>query len=135
MRLLGLVWAGVSPNDDVMLRGGDALKREQRADGGWAQLSTLGSDPYATGQTLVALHAAGVLRVRDAAYARGVEFLMRTQLEDGSWYVKTRALPLQPYFDSGFPHGPDQWISIAATNWAVMALANAIPAGKTARTH
>jgi formylglycine-generating enzyme required for sulfatase activity/ankyrin repeat protein/mono/diheme cytochrome c family protein len=134
MQLLGLVWAGVSPNNDVILRAGNALKGEQRADGGWAQLSTLGSDPYATGQALVALHAADVLRVSDAAYARGVEFLMRTQLEDGSWYVKTRALPFQPYFESGFPHGPDQWISIAATNWAVMALANTIPDDKTART-
>lgn len=132
MQLLGLVWAGISSNDHVILRAGNALKREQRADGGWAQLPTLGSDPYATGQSLVALHAAGVLRVRDAAYARGVEFLMRTQLEDGSWYVKTRALPFQPYFESGFPHGPDQWISIAATNWAVMALANTIPDDKTA---
>jgi ankyrin repeat protein len=128
MQLLGLVWAGVALNDEGIVRAGSALKREQRADGGWGQLSTLGSDPYATGQSLVALHAAGALRVRDAAYARGVEFLMGTQLEDGSWYVKTRALPLQPYFESGFPHGPDQWISIAATDWAVMALANAIPA-------
>src|SRR5215813_1842677 len=46
-----------------------------------------------------------------------------TQLEDGSWYVRTRASPIQPYFESGFPHGRDQWISAAATNWATMALA------------
>ncbi|PYU94591.1 MAG: hypothetical protein DMG08_07215 [Acidobacteria bacterium] len=44
------------------------------------------------------------------------------QLEDGSWYVKTRALGFQPYFDNGFPHGVDQWISGAATGWATMAL-------------
>jgi formylglycine-generating enzyme required for sulfatase activity/ankyrin repeat protein len=134
MQLLGLTWAGVSPNHEAIRHAGNALKGEQRADGGWGQLSTLASDPYATGQALVALHASGMLRARDEAYARGVEFLMRTQLEDGSWYVKTRALPFQPYFESGFPHGADQWISIAATNWAVMALANAIPDDAMART-
>jgi len=32
-------------------------------------------------------------------------------------------LPFQPYFESGFPHGDDQWISAAATSWAAMALA------------
>lgn len=49
------------------------------------------------------------------------------QLQDGSWFQKRRALPVQPYFDNGFPHGDDQWISVAATNWAVMALALAAP--------
>jgi hypothetical protein len=52
-----------------------------------------------------------------------VRFLLGTQLEDGSWYVRTRAIPVQPYFDSEFPHGQDQFISAAATNWATMALA------------
>jgi len=48
--------------------------------------------------------------------------LLNTQMEDGSWYVKTRALAVQPYFDNGFPHGVDQWISAAGTSWATMAL-------------
>jgi hypothetical protein len=47
---------------------------------------------------------------------------MNSQCEDGSWYVRSRAMPVQPYFESGFPHGRDQFISAAATNWAVMAL-------------
>jgi len=54
-----------------------------------------------------------------------VRFLLDTQLDDGSWYVRTRAIPVQPYFDSEFPHGPDQFISAAATNWATIALAGA----------
>jgi hypothetical protein len=33
-----------------------------------------------------------------------------------------------PYFESGFPYGHDQWLSCAATSWAVMALAEALPA-------
>lgn len=51
--------------------------------------------------------------------------LLSTQLEDGSWYVKSRAIKIQPFFESGFPHGHDQWISVAASNWAIMALAGA----------
>jgi hypothetical protein len=31
-------------------------------------------------------------------------------------------MPIQPYFESAFPYGHDQWISAAATNWAAMAL-------------
>jgi hypothetical protein len=54
-----------------------------------------------------------------------VQFLLNSQLADGSWYVKTRTFPVQPYFDSDFPHEKDQFISAAATNWAVMALAPA----------
>src|SRR6266481_436951 len=49
-------------------------------------------------------------------------FLLNSQLEDGSWYVQTRAAGFQPYFDNGFPHGVDQWISAAGTSWATMAL-------------
>jgi hypothetical protein len=48
--------------------------------------------------------------------------LLSSQLEDGSWYVRTRAIAIQPYFDSDFPHGADQFISAAASNWASMAL-------------
>ena len=123
LQLLGLTWAGVKPGHDVVRKRAQELLAEQRPDGGWAQLPSLSSDAYATGQALVALKEAGALRVTDAAYARGVQFLMKTQLADGSWYVKTRAITFQPYFESDFPHGADQWISVAATNWATMALA------------
>jgi len=37
----------------------------------------------------------------------------------------------QPYFDAGFPHGFDQWISAAGTSWATMALSLASPAKTT----
>ena len=47
---------------------------------------------------------------------------MKTQFADGSWYVRTRAIPIQPHFEAGFPYGRDQFISAAATNWATMAL-------------
>ena len=81
------------------------------------------SDAYATGEALVALRESDAVREDDPAVRRGVEFLLRTQLEDGSWFVKTRAIRIQPHYESGFPHGLDQFISAAATNWASTALA------------
>jgi hypothetical protein len=87
----------------------------------------LDSDAYATGSVLMALHLAGALSTNDPAYRRGVEYLIRTQRSDGSWFVKSRSKPFQPYFESGFPHGKDQFISAAATAWAVGAIALACP--------
>lgn len=120
-QLLGLGWA--RGNNEIIGKSAHDLLAEQRSDGGWAQLPSLASDAYATGQALVALKQVGALAVSAPAYQRGIHFLLNTQLGDGSWYVKSRAIPVQPYFDNGFPHGPDQWISAAATNWATMALA------------
>ena len=121
-RLLGLAWAGVDKNaTQQALR---ELLVTQRPDGGWSDIPSTGSTAYATGQALFALHTAG-LRSSDAAYERGVQFLLKTQQEDGSWYVRTRALGFQPYFDTAFPYGFDQWISAAGTSWATMALAAA----------
>jgi ankyrin repeat protein len=120
-QLLGLQWSG-APAADIQARAG-ALLAEQRPDGGWSQLKTLESDAYATGQALVALVQSGAVPVSDPAYARGVQFLVRTQFADGSWFVRSRSLPIQPHFETGFPFGRDQFISAAATNWAAMALA------------
>ena len=51
----------------------------------------------------------------------------RYQRPDGSWHVRSRSKPFQTYFESGFPHGKDQFISMAATGWATTALALACP--------
>jgi len=122
--ILGLRWSGASSAD--VAAAVRALVSEQRADGGWSQLPSLDSDAYATGQALVALAEGGAMKASDAPYARGVQFLLRTQLADGSWFVRSRALPIQPYFESGFPHGRSQFISAAATGWATSALARAV---------
>ena len=101
------------------------IKTLQRSDGGWAQTPELASDAYATGQTLYTLHESGIA-ASDPVYRRGVAWLLRTQLDDGSWHVNSRAAKFQPYFQSGFPHDHDQWISASATAWATMGLAYAI---------
>jgi ankyrin repeat protein len=119
--LLGLHWSN-APSAAIQ-EAGRALTAEQRADGGWAQLPTMTSDAYATGQALYALIESGVLEVVHPVYRRGVQFLLQTQLADGSWFVRTRALPIQPLFNADFPHGADAFISAAATNWAALAMA------------
>jgi hypothetical protein len=147
-RLVGLKYAGATK--EVLAAAVADLVKAQRPDGGWSQLDApiaeskpdkgpnstrhtdmtgLASDPYATGSVLVALHQAGGMATADPAYRRGLGFLVRTQRADGSWYVKSRSHPFQTYFESGFPHGPDQFISAAASGWAVAALALACPKG------
>lgn len=120
-RLLGLHASGATP-DDITAASNDLLASQEK-DGGWAQTERRFSDAYATGSALFALHTAGGVKTADPAYTRGVAYLLGTQLDDGSWHVHTRSRPVQTYFESGFPHGKDQFISCAATGWATTALA------------
>jgi hypothetical protein len=124
-RLWALRAAGAEDKD--VLPAVQVLRRGQRKDGGWGQTDAMDSDAYATASALVALHQAGNLPVSDPVYERGVAFLLKSQLADGSWLVRSRSKPFQTYFESGFPHGKDQFISMAATAWATTALALACP--------
>lgn len=122
-RLLGLYWTQ-APEQQIR-RAAKKLLAMQQADGGWAANPYLPSDPLSTATTMWALHTAGVTAADEAHYRRGVDFLRGSQQADGSWFVESRAPKFQPYFESGFAHGPNQWISIAATSWATAALAPA----------
>lgn len=100
----------------------DRLRRAQRENGGWAQKEDMESDAYATATVLYALHDSGAVRSEEPLWKRGVRFLLDQQLDDGSWKVKSRSVPFQKYFESGFPHGDDQFISTTATSWATLVL-------------
>jgi ankyrin repeat protein len=130
MQLLGLKWAG------AVRRGTDGGVRRilqlQREDGGWGQTPDLPTDAYATGQALFTLHELGV-PVKDASYRHGVQYLLQTQAEDGSWFVKSRVAKFQPYFNTSFPYCDDQWISASATGWAAIALSYASGPQQVAR--
>ncbi len=124
-QLLGLKWAEAETQRvEIAAR---LLMNQQREDGGWGQLPTLPSDAYATGLVLVALHEAGALPSDAPAYRRGSDFLLKTQLDDGSWYVRSRCFPVLEFSSSGFAHGRSQFISAAATCWATMALIDTRP--------
>ncbi len=123
-RLQGLVWGGKSK--EAILKARRDLLAVQRADGGWSDIASMESGAFTTGLAMVALQSSG-LPVSDAAYQRGVRYLLNTQLEDGSWHVPTRAAGFQPYFDNGYPHGVDQWISAAGSGLATAALTLAAP--------
>jgi hypothetical protein len=125
-RLLALQEAGAA--DDAVAAAAKDLLAKQHTDGGWAQLDggepawATKSDAYATGTALVALRLAGNVPVTDAAWQMGAAYLLEAQLPDGSWHVPSRSKPFQAYFESGFPHEKDQFISCAASGWATWAL-------------
>jgi hypothetical protein len=97
------------------------LIRQQRADGGWGDAADRPTEAYSTATALAALHSTG-LASDDPVYRRGVRFLLDQRQADGTWHVKSYTKPVQPNFDSGFPHGKDQFLSITATAWAILAL-------------
>jgi ankyrin repeat protein/mono/diheme cytochrome c family protein len=132
-RLLGLAWGGGSSS--VIAQEARALAALQRKDGGWSQLPAMGSDAYATGEALFALGAAGRMKVSDPVFQKGVDYLLTTQAGDGSWQVKSRSIWLQPYLDSGFPYGRDQFISTAGTAWATLALTLTAEPATSSRKH
>jgi ankyrin repeat protein len=123
-KVLGLVWAGAGKNE--IRSEAQRLIGLQRKDGGWSQGPAMESDAYATGQALYALKTAQIAPSTET-FRRGITFLLRTQLEDGTWFVRSRAFPIQQYFETGFPHGRDQFISAAATAWASIGLAESLP--------
>ena len=104
--LTAFAHAGISSEDASVQRAVSWLKTHQNADGGWgesndsygwqsrpAETSTL-SNAYQTAWALLALLAAG--EVASSAVRHGVDYLMRTQQQDGIWSDPTFTAP-------GFP--------------------------------
>jgi ankyrin repeat protein len=133
-QLLGLHWAGTSPHR--LSRFVRELASAQQPDGGWGSVEGRASEAYSTGEALVALRDAGGLAVSDPILQRGIAFLVRTQAPDGTWHVPSRlhdpARLSPPYFESGYPYGHDQFISVHGAAWAIMALAQQLPKAPTA---
>jgi ankyrin repeat protein len=135
-QLIGLGWAGAPRSERVKLAA--ALKAQQQADGGWRAIRGRTSDIYSTAQSLVALHRAGEVAPSDPSWQRGIAYLLKAQAADGTWRQTSRLFPpaplSPPYFDGGYPGEHDQFISLSAASWAVMALCDALgpaPAGRS----
>ena len=129
-RLRALKLAGADAN--AVRDAAKDLLDTQAPDGGWSQTPDLAPDAYATATALVALEESGELAADSDASRKGLDFLLRDQQPDGTWHVATRSRPFQTEFESGFPHGKDQFISMSATCWAVTALCLNLP--ETPRT-
>jgi ankyrin repeat protein len=125
MQLNGLADAGASASELAPFV--KALKAAQHDDGSWSQLPDSRSDAYATGEALYALHVSGHLPASDPVYQKGVQWLLRNQLPDGSWFAPTRAVPVQPHTFESFPNGWHQFASDAASCWSTMALLFTLP--------
>ena len=126
MQLNALADAGASASERA--RFAKALKAAQNRDGSWSQLPGIPAEAYATGEALYALHESGDVPIRDPVYQKGVQWLLQNQLADGSWFVPTIAVPVQPHtFESGFPHGWNQFASEAGSSWATLALLFTLP--------
>jgi ankyrin repeat protein len=133
-RLLGLGWAGAGAEEIAAAR--KDLLAMQQPSGGWPQTPNYPADAYSTGEALYALNRTGTAR-EEAAFRRGLRFLISTQAADGTWRVHTRMLSpadVSPkYFTTGFPYKKDEYLSYAGSSWAAMALLAALPsAGRTA---
>jgi hypothetical protein len=122
-QILGLAWS--KAGREAIAKAAQGLAGMQRKDGGWSQLPSMPSDAYASGLALYALSQGGVA-VKEAVYTAGLKYLLDTQAADGTWHVRARSLPVQPYFESGYPYGHDQWISAAGAAYAVMAISAAV---------
>jgi len=109
----------------------------QQPGGGWPQLPRYESDAYSTGEALFALREAGV-PASDAAWRKGLAFLLSTQARDGTWRVHTRMISpadvSPPYFSTGFPYEQDEFLSYAGSCWAVMAILSSLPETNVPRT-
>jgi ankyrin repeat protein len=125
MQLNGLADAGAATSERAPFV--KALKASQNQDGSWSQLPGVRADAYATGEALYALHVSGGVATNDPVYQKGVQWLLRNQLADGSWFAPARAVPVQPHTFESFPHSWHQFISDAASCWATMALLFTLP--------
>jgi ankyrin repeat protein len=123
MKLLGLKWGNASAAS--INKAARELATAQLSDGSWAGNRNLTGDPYSTGFALFALREGAAWKADAKPIASAAKWLRATQKEDGTWYQKSRAPKFQPYFESGFPYGHDQWISAGATAWAIVGLTEA----------
>lgn len=117
-----LVLKAAGGTEEEVAAAANKLFEAQRSDGGWGLPGAAQSNAYTTGVSLYALRSAAGIPVTDEKIRRAAAFLLRTQDEDGSWYVAKAVPALNIHFSTTFPHGFDQFASFAGTCWATMGL-------------
>jgi squalene-hopene/tetraprenyl-beta-curcumene cyclase len=92
--LAGLAAVGLKPHDEAIVRGANWLLAHQQPSGGWGESPDSYAHPHLRGQgsttasqtawAVMGLLAAG--HGRTAAVARGIEYLVSRQRDDGTWH-------------------------------------------------
>jgi len=135
--LMAFALADIGPDDESVRRAVSWLTSCQNADGGWGEsndsylpqqqrpIQKAPSNAYQTAWAVLALLSAG--QVSSTAVSRGIEYLLRTQQEDGLWSDPTFTAP-------GFPrvfylkyHGYCAYFPL----WALAAYRNLAAPGAT----
>jgi squalene-hopene/tetraprenyl-beta-curcumene cyclase len=121
--LKGLQAIGLDMDEPWIRRGRDWLERHQNSDGGWGESCASYEDSSLRGrgkstpsQTAWALM--GLLSFRDChreSIRRGIEFLIKTQNDDGSWTEELIT-------GTGFPKVFYLQYDMYRNNWPLMAL-------------
>jgi hypothetical protein len=102
------------------------LLSQQKPDGGWSwRMSNSGSDPVVTGEALYVLSVIGAPTWTAADRQRAVDCLLKTQLEDGSWYQDHKRISSKIRKDA--KPRVDTIYSYFATGWATMGLLQLLP--------
>ncbi|HXN11310.1 MAG TPA: squalene--hopene cyclase [Steroidobacteraceae bacterium] len=133
--LMALAEAGLARDDETVRRAAHWLQAQQNPDGGWgesndsyaqpdpAQRRAAASNAYQSAWALLGLMAAG--GAGSEAVRRGIEYLLRTQQDDGLWSDPSYTAP-------GFPrvfylkyHGYSRYFPL----WALAAYRNSVRTG------
>ena len=135
--LMALAAAGLAPDDATVRRAVQWLQSQQNPDGGWGESNDSYAQPdpvqrgaavsnaYQSAWALLGLIAAG--GAGSEAVRRGIEYLLRTQQDDGLWSDPSYTAP-------GFPrvfylkyHGYSRYFPL----WALAAYRNGVRTGTT----
>jgi squalene-hopene/tetraprenyl-beta-curcumene cyclase len=79
---------GVDEREAAVLRAGEWLRSVQNADGGWGESGELAAGEAPSSAVNTACAVAGLVAGGDAgseSVRRGIDYLVRTQGEDGTW--------------------------------------------------
>lgn len=83
-KLIGLSEGGGTLADEVLVATRNRLLFNQNLDGGFGPFAGHSSTSYHTGMAIYALRSSGMV-ASERAISRGLQYLLRTQLDDGSW--------------------------------------------------
>jgi Carboxypeptidase regulatory-like domain/Bacterial Ig domain len=81
---IGLLSAGVSPSEDILVGLRERILKYQTQDGGWPRTIGEQAAPLYTGQSLYTLRMLGMTD-KDSVVARGTKWLIEKQQQDGGW--------------------------------------------------